>query len=179
MKWRNYNYQKNLQKKLFAREDNSIWRRVQDLKRAGMSPVLAAGQGASAGPAISTKPPQSDLADKVMQAVMMKQNIAQSDAQIELLKQQKDTSSKQSLLYGAQKRKTTAEARYAEHEAGFFEGKPFIKGMSNVGKMASEVDSVMNWLKNRLGSDKQFDKSPKTTPGIVPKPDYGDYKQIR
>lgn len=53
-----YAYQKALQEKIFEREDSSIQRRVADLRSAGLSPVLAAGQGARAGAAIPVTAPQ-------------------------------------------------------------------------------------------------------------------------
>jgi len=53
-------YQRNLQQQMFNREDTSIARRTQDLINSGLSPVLAAGQGASAGAAISSQAPQRD-----------------------------------------------------------------------------------------------------------------------
>lgn len=85
LQWKNLNYQKGLQGDIFDREDSSIQRRVADLKAAGLSPVLAAGQGASAGPIVQTRAPEvPDLSNNILNAVSllkMQQDISQSKAQ--------------------------------------------------------------------------------------------------
>lgn len=55
---KNLAYQKDLQKEIFAREDNAVQRRVNDLVKAGLSPTLAAGSAAGAGSVVSTSAPQ-------------------------------------------------------------------------------------------------------------------------
>ena len=54
-------YQKNLQKQIFQREDNSVQRRSADLEAAGLSKTLAAGGGAGAGSVVSTQAPQREI----------------------------------------------------------------------------------------------------------------------
>lgn len=46
--------------KAWNREDNAVVRRVQDLQNAGLSPVLAAGQGASSSSPIKMDAPRSE-----------------------------------------------------------------------------------------------------------------------
>ena len=83
----NLAYQKNLQQIMFGREDNAVQRRVSDLRKAGLSPVLAAGSSASAGPVVSTSAPQrvSDLNGYMALAqigtMLAQQQKAQSEAE--------------------------------------------------------------------------------------------------
>lgn len=56
-------YQKNLQKQIFAREDNATQRKVEDLRNAGLSPNIAIGSPAQAGAVVSTSAPQFNNPD--------------------------------------------------------------------------------------------------------------------
>jgi len=88
----NYGYQKNLQNEIFRRDDTSIARRVHDLKTSGLSPVLAAGQGAGTGGIVSTRPPEVDpslAAQLYTQLATMQKDFAVKDKQIEVLQSQK------------------------------------------------------------------------------------------
>lgn len=72
----NLAYQKNLQQQIFNREDSAIQRRVADLEKAGLSPTLAAGQGAQAGNVIGTQAPQSKYSAQE-KAFMIQQGLKQ------------------------------------------------------------------------------------------------------
>lgn len=89
----NLAWQKDVQRDIFTREDTSIARRVADLKASGLSPVLAAGQGAGTGGVVSTNAPQLDLPDTSMMALnMLKQeaDISKTRAEQEYIELQKN-----------------------------------------------------------------------------------------
>lgn len=96
LQFHNMQYQKGMQQQIFNREDSSIRRRVKDLQRAGLSPVLAAGQGANAGPVIQTQAPQidtkSNLTQNAMNLMKMKADIAQTVAQKDYIDMQREKS---------------------------------------------------------------------------------------
>ena len=95
----NLAYQKDLQKEIFAREDNAVQRRVNDLIKAGLSPTLAAGSSAGAGSVVSTSAPQRKnnlealTALASVKTLLAQQQRAQTEADI--ARQQLDMSKEQ------------------------------------------------------------------------------------
>ena len=117
MQGANLNYQKNLQQQIFAREDNSVQRRANDLEAAGLSKTLAAGSSAGAGQVVNTSAPQqgSDNAEEMFKLITMDNNIAQNDQQLINLK-------KTGKSIDAQTRAQNASAAIDEYEKGLVEG---------------------------------------------------------
>lgn len=86
-------YSKRLQRQIFQREDTATYRKVQDLRRAGLSPVLAAGQGAGTGAVVPINTPKNPApeipnVDAAMAAFKMSEDISRTAAENKYIKQQ-------------------------------------------------------------------------------------------
>lgn len=87
---KNLNYQKQLQQKLFDREDTSYQRTVADMRNAGLNPLSMSSTNGS-GATVSTTAPVSDLSDFNLSAIAdNKLNRENLKAQTEFAKTQND-----------------------------------------------------------------------------------------
>ena len=78
---RDFDYQKSLQNQVFAREDNSVQIRMEDLKAAGLNPNLAAGSAAGAGSVVGRSNTPSISGNPIGTGLDMAQHVQQLRAQ--------------------------------------------------------------------------------------------------
>ncbi len=165
MQKENQQYLRNLQKTIFQREDNSVQRRAHDLEASGLSKTLAAGGGAGAGALIKTDAPQmndngglekiakSPMA--VMEAMQMKKNIAQTQANIDYTKAQENKVSVETQnarnTGNLQKIKLMYEEAFSERNLAV------LTSQRNIQKLKEEEQSLNNQLASRNIKTKDLD----------------------
>lgn len=88
-------------------------REVEDLKKAGLNPILSANTGAStpsasapSGAVAETKSPLEGVPQAALQAMQVKQQMSKTNAEISATNQQTDTSRAQAALYKSQDENT-------------------------------------------------------------------------
>ncbi len=120
---RNFEYQKNLQQQIFNREDNAVQRRAADLQLAGLSKTLAAGDGAGAGPVVSTSSsslsaPQRSQVDLLSSAL----NLAEAQASIKKINAEAENLLKQNEKMDSEMIVNDARTAYLKAQTAVEEG---------------------------------------------------------
>lgn len=137
-------YNKDIQKQMFEREDNAVLRRKLDLQRAGLSPTLAAGSSAGAGPVVGVNTPQKNvnytmpkmnIQQKVLDMIQMKASVDRTFAENDYIKMQTEKANAEKNLTNTKNAKEARELRINQ-ETGLSGDK------SSIGKIANDI---YNW----------------------------------
>ena len=116
-----FEWQKSMQERAWAREDSAVQRRVADLRKAGISPVLAGGQGAQSSAPVKLQAPQKQnlqftnmmgAMQSISQLAGSMASVAQTlaDAALSTSKRKTEDATRDPTV-----RKMKVEARLAEH----------------------------------------------------------------
>lgn len=153
-------YEKGLQEKTWEREDNAIGRRMADMKRSGLNPVLAAGNAASTSAPIHVTTPQHDnlksdaniegIASTVMNLLKGNQDITKSLAETKRIEAQTD-------FIGSQKASVQQDIRQKDWNQDLDErlGTPrdkgfILKDLSGLAHMGHNmVDGIIDAIKTK------------------------------
>lgn len=150
----NLQYMKDMQYKAWSREDSAMVRRVNDLKAAGLSPTLAAGQGAASSSPIRTEAPQFDMPqiDLIsMYKTMADVDRTKEDIKVAQLQQKKmederaniKSSTYKNLIDAARSQteagKTALESMIKQYDFDIFKSTGLPTNASGVGRMIQDA----------------------------------------
>lgn len=157
LQYRQQKYDKRLQRQIFDREDTSIRRRVADLRAAGLSPVLAAGQGAGTGQTVQVTPAQFQAQSQmdVMALLKAEADISKTYAEKALIDLQKDRIPAEIRNLNANAWLTGEKARSEKVSSDVVE-KTGVPGNSTIGNLANDfsgaLDTAVKGLKSGWNS---------------------------
>ncbi len=144
---KNFEYQKNLQQQIFNREDNAVQRRAADLQLAGLSKTLAAGDGAGAGPVVSTSSsslsaPQRSQVDLLSSAL----NLAEAQASIKKINAEAENLLKQNEKMDSEMIVNDARTAYLKAQTAVEEGNLSLLSLTRE-QMQSSIDYTKGMMR--------------------------------
>jgi hypothetical protein len=141
------------QNKAWAREDNAVQRRAADMQAAGFNPVLAAGAPAQSSPAVRL----DNVAEGAMQGAQSATDISRTQAQEELINQQKSNEYTHQKILSANAEEADASARLKTLEADRAENLAGIQYGDSQGKAtrlySAASDTILKTMQNEASSN--------------------------
>lgn len=154
-----YNYQKQLQREIFQREDNAMQRRAADIAAAGGNPATAweTGSGAGAGAPVSVTAPQRDYYDmslinsslsQVQEAANQFRQNKIDDAHIRLLDAQVGKTNAETATEAIRQLQIQSATAKTESERDYYDMQ--VKGLQHDLFISAEQGLRLNDYKNTL-----------------------------
>jgi len=138
--------------------NTSHQREVDDLRKAGLNPILSANSGASspAGAMAVLRSPGEGYAQNKNQAIAMAANAAATVSNLILNREAIKTQKTQQALNSAAALKTTAEAETANVEAKNAPWTVPLRAIAGaIGNAASPIGGILTWLRAKDMDEKQ------------------------
>lgn len=175
--YKQMNYQKEMQKEAWRREDNAVQRRVADLGAAGLSPVLAAGSSASASSPITIgAPDHGDIQGNIRGAAEMvglQKSIAKTEADTLKTNAERAKIALESDKVDLQNKRTALETDIMQRDFDIVKGDQAGKLYKRNTGLASEFLEVLNVIADKFGYKGKvsipaiIDEAKKVTGGAV------------
>lgn len=152
---KNLEYQKDLQKQIFEREDTAYQRKVNDLIAAGINPAVAAGgSGSAAGAIVNTQAPHNDMRYQAPQINFGSLiDTLKSLKQISNIEEETNVAKKQADYLSSLKKKADSETIKLGLENDFFSDSQ----ADRLKKIGFETDMLM-YQKDMLSRQNELNK---------------------
>lgn len=131
-----FEYEKALQQQIFDREDTAVQRRLNDVTKAGFSPLAALGQSAGAGQVVSTTAPQRQY---TMPDTTLMRALGSAGLEMLSLQNELENGAANRELIQEQARSLGIDNKIKEHNFNYYSGRGMPTNMTGVERLIIDI----------------------------------------